>query len=116
MIKAAPAKCQETGKPLAGTMAINPAAVVCHILPKRSTKQGGVPSMATNPLNIIYLEGDTHTNMDNKGCDFIKKMKLFPVMRRRVALMWPHIPDDEKKNVPECLAPGYGLEEIAAGE
>lgn len=69
--------------------------------------------MATNPLNIVYLIGDVHTDMDNKGCDYIKKMKIFPLMRRRVTLMWNHIPDEEKKNVPECLAPGYGLQEIA---
>lgn len=110
MIKAAPSKCMETGRPLAPTMAINPAAVVCHILAK--SKKSGVPSMAENELNIVYLDGSVHTDMDNKGCDFIIKMKIFPLMRRRVVLMWPHIPEHERRRVPECLRPGYALDEI----
>jgi hypothetical protein len=112
-IKSAPSRCQNDNKPLAPTMAINKAAVVAHILPK-SPKQG-VPSMANNPLNFVYLCGDCHTNMDNHGCEFIQQMKIYPLMRRRVVLMWDHIPDNEKRRVPECLRPGYGLEEIAKG-
>lgn len=107
MISEAPARCMETGCPLRPTMAINPAAIVCHILPKRKVNDGGVPSMATNPLNVVYLSGDVHTNMDNKGCEYIVKMKIYPLLRRRVVMMWNHIPDNEKKNVPECLTPGF---------
>jgi hypothetical protein len=102
-IKNAPAKCENCRKPLAGTMAINAAAVVAHVLPKR--KKNGVPSMATNPLNVVYLCGDCHTNMDNKGAAFVASMKIYPLLLKRVALMFPHIPDEEKKNVPEHLLP-----------
>jgi hypothetical protein len=110
MIKAAPSRCMETGRPLAPTMAINPAAVVCHILAK--SKKSGVPSMAENELNIVYLDGDVHTDMDHKGCDYIVKMKIFPLLRRRVVMMWQHIPDHEKRRVPECLKPGYDPETL----
>lgn len=109
MIANSPGKCEECKKNLAGTMAVNPAAIVAHILPKRKT--GGVPSMATNPANIVFLCGDHHTNYDKKGCDYIVKMKIYHVLRHRVAIMWPHIPEDEKRHVPECLTPAYAVEE-----
>jgi hypothetical protein len=110
-IKAAPATCQNCPAKLAGTMAINPAAIVAHILPKRG--EYGVPSMATNPLNVVYLCGDCHTDMDNQGCEYIVKMKIFPMLRRRVVLMWEHIPEHERRRVMDCLRPGYALEQIA---
>lgn len=112
-LKGAPHKCQNCNKSLAGTMSINPTAIVAHILAK--SKTSGVPSMATNPLNKVYLCGDCHTDMDRKGCDYIKKMKIFPLLRKRVVLMFDHIPDNERRRIPECLQPSFGLEEIAKG-
>lgn len=102
-LKEAPARCMECGKSLAGSQLINPTSIVAHILPK-SQKQG-VPSMATNPLNKVYLDIDCHTDMDKKGCDHIRKMKLYPLMKERVRLMWPDIPANERRRVPECLRP-----------
>lgn len=102
-LNVAPSKCQECSAPLAATRAINPAAIVAHILPK--SKSSGVPSVATHPLNKIFLCGDCHTDMDNKGCDHIRKMKTFEYMRRRVVLMWPNIPQNERRRVPECFRP-----------
>lgn len=105
-IKKAPKKCQECGEPLAGTIAINPAAVVAHILPKR--ENGGCPSVAAHPLNKVYLCGDCHTDMDNMGGKkgvHLKLMKIYPLMRERVAAMWPEIAEHEKKNVPDTLKP-----------
>ena len=102
-IRQAPRCCQECDKPLAGTMAINPAAIVAHILPKR--ERGGCPSVATHPLNVVYLCGDCHTNMDNQGAAWVKKMRLFPLMRERVAQMWAEIAAGELKNVPDHFKP-----------
>lgn len=102
-LKEAPAKCMECDKSLAGSQLINPRTVVAHILPK-SDKQG-VPSMKTNPLNKVYLCGDCHTDMDTHGCDFISQMKIFPLMLERVKIMWPDIPHNERRRVPQCLKP-----------
>jgi hypothetical protein len=102
-LKSAPSKCMECGDSLRGTMAINPAAIVAHILAK--SKTNGVPSMAIHPLNKVYLCGDCHTNMDNQGCSFIRKMKIYELMKGRVATMWPEIPKNEERKVPECLRP-----------
>lgn len=111
MIEAAPVLCMETDQPLANT-AYNesPAAVVCHILPKRKASQGGVPSMAKNPLNIVYLDGEVHDLMDadmgtkSQG-NYIRAMRIYPLLRERVALMWPLIPENERVNVPWFLRP-----------
>lgn len=103
MIMQRPEYCQESGKPLEQSMFINPRSIVAHILPKR--EQGGVPSMQYDQRNIIYLDQDVHTNMDNKGKDFVMKMKIYGLMKRRVKSMWKDIPEHEKKNVPEYLRP-----------
>ena len=105
MIKRDPKKCQETGKDLRGLMQINPRIIVAHILPNRATKDGGVPSMATDKRNIVFLHGDVHTDMDNKGESFVKSMKIFPLLKKRVEDMWGEIPEDERKNVPDYLRP-----------
>lgn len=102
-LKGAPNRCQNCSTALAPTIAINPAAIVAHIIPK-SDKQGA-PSVATHPLNKVFLCGDCHTNMDNQGCKFILKMKILELMRERVAEMWPEIPQNERRRVPECLRP-----------
>lgn len=105
MLKRAPKKCQESGKDLRGLMNINPRVIVAHILPKRPVKQGGVPSMANDKRNIIFLHGDVHTDMDNKGKEYVMKMKIFPLIKSRVEDMWGEIPEDERKNVPDYLRP-----------
>jgi 5-methylcytosine-specific restriction endonuclease McrA len=102
-IKAAPDRCQNCNNTLNGTKAINPAAIVAHIIPK--SKTNGCPSVAAHPLNKVYLCGDCHTNMDNQGCDFITEMKIYDLMKRRVVLMWGEIPANERRRVPECLKP-----------
>lgn len=103
MIMKAPRLCTNCNKPLLGTLVINGAAVVAHILPKR--ENGGCPSVAQDEDNIVYLCGDCHTNMDNLGEEWIKKMKIFPLLKQRVCLLWDRIADNEKKNVPEYLRP-----------
>ncbi|HYH13680.1 MAG TPA: hypothetical protein VD794_00575 [Flavisolibacter sp.] len=105
-----PARCMESGKLLKEIKSADPKAktiskmaIVAHILPKRANF--GVPSMAKNPLNIVYLEHNVHTNMDQKGAAFVTKMKIFPLMKERVAMMWKDIPVHERKNVPDYFKP-----------
>ncbi len=95
-----PGKCMECGRPLGATIAINAAAVVAHILPKSR-----VFSMATDKRNMVYLCGDCHTDFDKKGCSHTEKMKLYPLLRERVALMLPEIPQAERRWIPKCLLP-----------
>lgn len=105
MIARRPKNCQESGKPLIKSMAINPRSIVAHILPKRDVDKGGVPSMQYDERNILYLDQDVHTDMDRQGEAYITKMKLYPVMKKRVEEMWPEIPENERKNVPQYLRP-----------
>ena len=108
MIACAPEKCQESGVRL--NYRHSQREVVCHILPKRAVKDGGVPSQAQNPVNIVYLNIDIHTKMDadlgpkSKG-KYVTKMKIFPLLRERVAKMWDSIKEEEKKNIPQFLQP-----------
>ena len=102
-IEKMPGKCMECGKALGGTIAINPTATVAHILPKR--KNYGVTSMANDKRNMVYLCITCHTNMDNKGCRFIEKMRIFPLLKERVALMFKDIPAAERRFIPDCLNP-----------
>lgn len=108
MCECAPEKCMETGERL--IFKITPVEVICHILPKRSITNGGVPSQAKNPLNIVYLNIDPHTKMDKdmgtkSAGKYVKSMKIFPLLKERVAQMWKSIPKEERKNVPEFLKP-----------
>lgn len=112
MIDCAPAACMETGEPL--IYKIKPHECVCHILPKRGVNEGGVPSMAKNPLNIVFLNEEVHTKMDkdlgtkSKG-KFVKAMKIYPILKERVAKMWPAIPANERVNIPSFLKPAHDI-------
>lgn len=103
MWQKAPRLCMECEKPTIGTMLINPAAVVAHILPKRP--DGGCPSVQYEEDNVVFLCGDCHTNMDNLGADYVKKMKIYPLLKQRVTMLWDRIARSEQKNVPDHLRP-----------
>lgn len=77
-----PACCEECGDDIRYWRDKNPRMLVAHILPKR--KSGGFPSVATHPLNRVFLCPNCHTNMDNKGKDFVEKMKVYPIMIERL--------------------------------
>jgi 5-methylcytosine-specific restriction endonuclease McrA len=99
----APKKCEECGQPLAGTMAINPAAVVAHILPKR--REGGCPSVALHKNNRFFACGNCHTNYDQKGATYVQNMSIFEVLKKRVATFYHLIPENEVQNVPAYFRP-----------
>lgn len=99
----APAACEECGKSLAGTKAINPAAIVAHILPK--SKKQGCPSVALHPLNKVFLCIECHTNFDTKGEKYVKKMRLFPVLKELVSKFYDEIAEKELRRVPEYFRP-----------
>lgn len=99
----APKNCENCGNPLAGTKAINPAAIVAHILPK--SKTSGCPSVALHPLNKWFACGDCHTDYDNKGAAYVQSMPIFSVLKERVALFYDEIEPNEKRKVPEYFRP-----------
>lgn len=103
LIPKMPGKCMECGKALPRGGGWQTKATMAHILPKR--KRFGFPSVACNEKNIVYLCIDHHTNYDNLGADYAKKMKIYPLLRQRVSEMWPLLTDEEKNKVPEHLAP-----------
>lgn len=106
MAACAPQTCMESGEPL--VIKVNAFEVICHILAKRET--GGVPSQAQNPINIVYVNVDIHNKMDkdlgpkSKG-NYVRTMKIFPLLKERVKMMWNAIPEDERKSIPEFLRP-----------
>ena len=84
-----PPCCEECGDDIRYWREKNPRMLVAHILPKRPN--GGFPSVATHPLNRVFLCPDCHTNMDLKGKDFVKKMKTYPLMVERLKTFYPSI-------------------------
>jgi len=98
-----PTTCEECGAPLPGPSAPSwmKKAVIAHILPKRPDH--GFPSVATHPVNKVFLCIDDHTNMDNLGDRFILKMKSLPVLKERVKQLLPLLTPDELRRVPEYL-------------
>jgi hypothetical protein len=99
-IAKAPKLCEECGKGLRSSMCINPRAIICHILPKRTEM---FPSVATNSDNVFFGCNDCHHAFDNKGEDFIVKMKIYPILLERVAKLLPFMPDKELNKIPEYL-------------
>lgn len=77
-----PATCEECTGDIRYWREKNPRMLVAHILPKRKT--GGFPSVSMHPQNRVFLCPDCHTQMDNKGEDFVKKMKIYPIMIERL--------------------------------
>ena len=98
------AHCENCGASVLPTMAINPKAIVAHILPK-SEKQG-CPSVATHPLNCWIACGDCHTNYDNKGAAYVQNMPIFEELKKRVAKFYNKIAQGERRRVPVYFRPG----------
>lgn len=98
-LKIAPFKCEECNANLFASVGINPRTIVAHILPKN--KKHGFPSVACNQINKAYLCSTCHTKMDVLGEDFIVKMKIYPLLKERVAQLLGYLTDEELNRVPE---------------
>lgn len=95
--------CENCGANVLSTVAINPNAIVAHIIPK-SGKQG-CPSVATNPLNVWIACGDCHTNYDNKGAAYVQNMPIFEELKKRVEKFYRKIEPEERRRVPVYFRP-----------
>jgi 5-methylcytosine-specific restriction endonuclease McrA len=95
--------CENCGASVLSTVAVNPNAIVAHIVPK-SPKQG-CPSVATHPLNCWIACGECHTNYDNKGAAYVQNMPIFEELKRRVSKFYNKIAPEERRRVPVYFRP-----------
>lgn len=95
-IAAAPAKCENCRESLRETKAINPAAIVAHIVPKSK-----FPSVATHPNNRMYLCDTCHGKYDNGSTKEIQAMNCFQVAVERLKTFVKLI--TEKRGLPKCF-------------
>lgn len=102
-ISQAPACCENCKKSLRASMAINPASIIAHIVPKRTNY--GCPSVETHPLNRWYGCIDCHTKYDTNFEDpkVICKMPVYKTVVQRLKQFIDQIAPAELKNVPEYL-------------
>jgi hypothetical protein len=105
-----PATCEESGQPLPKSPLWMRKACIAHILPKRP--DFGFPSVATHPLNRIFLHPDIHTNMDNQGESYILKMKSLPIMKARVAQFIHLLTPAELNRLPHYFLPDDTQKEV----
>jgi hypothetical protein len=94
-----PARCEETGQLLPTKPEWLKKSCMAHILPKRD--KYGFPSVALHPKNMVFLMPDIHQNFDNLGESYIVKMKIYPILKERVAALIPLLTEAEKRKVPE---------------
>jgi hypothetical protein len=78
---------------------------VAHLLPKR---QNMFPSIACHPDNWIELcfySNSCHTNFDTGiiTWEFLADSKEWEVIAAKFLKIYPYIPENEKRNIPEVL-------------
>ena len=73
-------------------------AYVAHVLGKALFK-----SVATHPLNKVYLCLICHTNFDNWGEDKIMKMVIFPKILEISLHLVQHLQQSEQNKLPEYV-------------
>ena len=93
-----PSCCENCGSSLKWQKMNNFKSIIAHILPKR--KVGGFPSVATHPKNRVFLCLECHTNMDNKGSDFVKNMKCFDLICERFFEFEHLLSEADKQRLP----------------
>ena len=90
--------CMESGEPLFSSTVINPRTVCVHILEKSKFH-----SVDCNFDNIIYMTAHNHNRYDMQRERFMNESKIAPLIRERVAVLYPFLTQEEKKRVPEYL-------------
>lgn len=98
-----PELCEECDAPLIDSVGINPRGIVCHIVPKSPTQ--GCPSVGTHPQNRFFGCEKCHNKYDKASEAQIRGMRIFNILRERVAKFWDEIKPGERRRVPECLRP-----------
>lgn len=99
-LKENPEFCEECGVSLRASKAINPRSIIAHILPKRKSC---FPSVATHSDNRLFLCVDCHSNYDNKGWEYVATMKIFNLVKERLALFVDCLTEFELNKLPEIF-------------
>lgn len=76
-------------------------AATAHILPKK--KEYGFPSVATHPLNKLFLGAGCGCHNKSHRWDTFSKMKVWEKAVANFLEIYRHIHNDEIKNIPEVL-------------
>jgi hypothetical protein len=96
-IKQCPDRCDECNKRFVFFATWTHKAAIAHIVRKSKFK-----SVQTHPLNRCFLCLDCHTDYDNRGSEFVTKMKIFPELKRIFKdVLLPLIPQSEYKYIPD---------------
>lgn len=90
--------CQECGCDLYSSTILNERAIICHILPKKT-----FTVVAMNPDNIVNLCNVHHHMLDLGGSKKVMAMNIYPLLKERVKILLPLIPEDQLKSIPEYL-------------
>ena len=91
--------CEETGLKLETHILRDAISSVCHILPKKKC-----PSVATHPLNRVFLIPDLHYKFDfNMTWKEKGKMSCWPVIQERLIAIYPDLAPEERKYFPESV-------------
>lgn len=85
--------CRE---PLRDSMAINPRAIVAHILPKNRFSE-----ISTHPLNRVFLCNKCHHRYDNGFADTMPE--LLELCRSRLSHFVDQVAPDNCKYIPDYL-------------
>ena len=99
-LKDNPEFCEECGVSLRASKAINPRAVIAHILPKRKSC---FPSVATHSDNRLFLCVNCHSDYDNKGWQHVAQMKVFSLAKERLSLFVDKLTEYELSKLPEIF-------------
>ena len=87
--------CEETGMRLETKIYQYAIMSICHILPKATVK-----SLATHPLNRVFLLPDLHTKFDAMSWGEREKMGCWPIIMQRLISMYPNVTPEDRRHYP----------------
>lgn len=88
--------CEETGMKLETKIYRYAIMSICHILPKSKVK-----SVATHPLNRVFLLPDLHAKFDSQSWEEREQWSCWPLIQERLIMMYPDLSEEDKRHFPE---------------
>lgn len=90
--------CEETGMKLETKIYRYAIMSICHILPKAKVK-----SVATHPLNRVFLLPDLHAKFDSQSWEEREKWSCWPLIVERLISVYPDLDPSEHRHFPESV-------------
>ena len=90
--------CEETGMKLETKIYRYAIMSICHLLPKSTC-----PSVATHPLNRVFLLPDLHTKFDAMSWEEREQMGCWPVIRDRLVHVYECLAPEERRHFPDSV-------------